>query len=49
MVAIPPEGMLQKRWPLWKAGLYGWEIISLWEYNFQTGRLVYNTEKISGL
>ena len=31
-----------RRWPPWKAGLYGSEVVSLWGCYFQTGGLVYD-------
>ena len=36
--------MLQERWPSWKAGLYGLEVVSPRECCFQTGRLVYDIQ-----
>jgi len=35
--------VLQERWPPWKAGLYGSEVVSLQGRCFQTGGLVYDT------
>ena len=35
--------MLQERWPPWKAGLYGSEVVSPRGHCFRTGGLVYDT------
>jgi len=43
MIAAPPWDVLRERWPLWKAGLYDLEVISLWGHYFQTGGLVYDS------
>ena len=37
------SGGLQERWPLWKAGLYGSEVVSPWGCCFWTGGLAYDT------
>jgi len=35
--------MLRERWPPWKVGLYGSEVVSLREHCFRPSGLVYNT------
>ena len=39
--------MLRERWPPWKAGLYGSEVVSPWECCFWTGELAYDKELAS--
>ena len=41
--------MLRERWLLWKAGLYNWEMILLWECNFWTDGLAYDSIPLSEL
>jgi len=38
--------MLRERWPPWKAGLYGLEVVSLRGRYFWTGGLVYDSVAI---
>jgi len=38
--------VLRERWPLWKADLYGSEVVSPWGRYFWTGGLVYDTASL---
>ena len=37
--------MLRERWPLWKAGLYDLEVVSLRGHYFRTGGLAYDSTR----
>jgi len=39
--------MLREKWPLWKAGLYGLEVVLPWGCCFWTGGLAYDTPLLS--